>query len=285
MPLNDSKLQIIENRSLDEAKKFPELYHYTSLEALFSILFVSHEFWFNEASYMNDTTELLDFIKRIEAATYKVIKSENLLKHQAFFQKVYSGVEMQYPCILCFSRRRDDAAQWERYADNAAGVCIKFNTKALSKVLYSFDTDVFLQEIFYRFDPVEHEHFENVRKWITEQKSVMGEDGLIENIIATASSYKHTSFEAEAEVRAIILFDYANLNTHFEQKSGVIKKTIKLNFIEKCRELNMDFQDLFDEIIIGPRSKQNVGTLKEFFISQHLYKLADIVKKSECPLR
>jgi hypothetical protein len=287
MPISELKLESIEKRSTKEATKFPNLYHYTSLEVLNSMLFTSHELWFHEASFMNDSRELLDYISNLDTATSDAVKTENMPKHHAFFKKVYSEVETQYPCILSFSRRRDDAAQWERYADNAAGVCIKFNTKNLAKMLYSFDGGIILQEVFYRYDPTQLHHFEDVKKWIDEQDCTgfLGEDGLISNIIATSSSYKHTSFEAEDEVRAIILFAYSYSNIHFEQKDRVIKKIIKLNFMNQCQELNMNFQDLFDEIIIGPKSKQNVGTLKEFFIAQHFYSLADKVKKSECPLR
>lgn len=287
MPIDELTRKAVKFFSNKTAQKFPDLYHYTSMSVLHSMLFSSHEIWFSEASVLNDTKELLDFIDNLMDATGKIIQPENKLKHQKFFEKVRAQLPSQYPYVFCFSRRADDAAQWERYGDNASGVCIKFNTKNFSKMLYSLCWDAFLQEVFYNYDASAHQHCSIVQKWIDEGvvEGFSNEDDMINNIIATSSSYKHRSFMAEDEVRAIVLSSPSDSNFSFEVHNGIVKKTIKLNFFDQCKELDMDVQDLFEEIVIGPRAEQNIDTYKEFLMANHFDRLAEMVKKSECPLR
>lgn len=286
MPIDEQTLKVIENYSSKDAQKFPDLYHYTSMSVFHSMLFLSREIWFSEASVLNDKLELLDFINNLMDASANSIKPENKSKHKQFFYKVWAQLPKQYPYVFCFSKRADDAAQWERYGNNASGICIKFNTKQFSKLFRSFGYVAFLQEVFYNYDASAHQHCGIVEKWIDEG-SITGfpnEKALIENIIATSSSYKHKSFMSEDEVRAIIL-PFSLDNICFEQQNGIVRKVVKLNYFQQCQKLGMDVQDLFEEITIGPRSQQHINTYKEYLMANHFEKLAEMVKKSKCPLR
>ena len=262
------------------------IYHYTSMEALNSILLSTHELWFSDASGMNDKNELTEFLGKLERATKRVDNPEYNEKQKAFFEKVYSAKDDSYPFIMCFSTNRDDAAQWERYADNAKGVCIRFNQPLLEMLLRKTSLPVFFQEVFYVHDIREHAHYKNVVD-LLEKGCCEGfdEDGLIGNIIATAPNFKHISFSSESEIRAIILFAPQGKDVHFEMRNGLVKKIVKVDLLELCKQQSVDFQDLFDEIIIGPRSEQNIQILKEYLTTNNLDKVAAKVKLSECPLR
>ena len=64
-----------------------------------------------------------------------------------------------------------------------------------------------------------------------------------------------------------------------------MKKFAKVNLPKACKEIGIGIQDLFNCIIIAPRSLQNVDTLKEFLINGGYDKLAESISKSNCPLR
>lgn len=166
------------------------------MEVLNSILLSTHELWFSDASGLNDKNELTEFLGKLERATKRVDNPEYNEKQKAFFEKVYSAKDDSYPFIMCFSTNRDDAAQWERYADNAKGVCIKFNQPLLEMLLRKTSLPVFFQEVFYVHDIREHAHYKNVVD-LLEKGYCEGfdEDGLIGNIIATAPNFKHIECE------------------------------------------------------------------------------------------
>mgnify|MGYP007019922151 FL=1 len=58
-----------------------------------------------------------------------------------------------------------------------------------------------------------------------------------------------------------------------------------MNLAELCEKERIDFEDLFDSIVIGPTSKQTIRDLQIYCKNNGLLKLANKVKKSDCPLR
>lgn len=217
-----------------------------------------------------------------------MISSDNIQKCDMFFKKVYDEIPKHYPYILCFSKREDDVAQWERYADNAKGVCLEFNTANLEKFLRYMDSPAVLQEVFYDYDARQHEHTENVRYLLETGKIPFGfnsKNSLINNIIATASKYKHKSFSAEDEVRAIIFDLLGNDKPEFECQSNVIKKVVKVDIKSICSKAGIQIEDLIVGIVIAPRSSQNPEVLQEYLKSKGYNKLANNIRYSECPLR
>lgn len=266
------------------------IYHYTTIEALQGMLFGNKELWLGDSSFMNDTKELTEFIDRLKneiGSTVHNIYEENC---NSFFQKVYECAKKNYPYIMSFSKRRDDAAQWERYANNAKGICIGFYKNKLDSLKRKIKEPFFLQEVFYDFNVKMHEHFNYVKNYICDNDSSPFKSGesLIENIVATACSFKNVSFSAEDEIRAIILYvDSPSefVRVEFEIRNGVIKKYAKIKWYDVCKKLELNIQDLISEIIIGPRSQQKIDILKEYLSLNDYDDLALKVKNSECPLR
>lgn len=266
------------------------IYHYTTIEALQGMLFGNKELWLGDSSFMNDTKELTEFIDRLKNEIISSVHNIDKEKCKSFFQKVYECAKKNYPYIMSFSKRRDDAAQWERYANNAKGICIGFYKNKLDSLKRKIKEPFFLQTVFYDFNVRKHKHFDCVKNYICDSDldPFTNEESLIENIVATACSFKNVSFSAEDEIRAIILYvDSPSefVRVKFEIRNGVIKKYAKIKWYDVCKKLELNIQDLISEIIIGPRSQQKIDILKEYLSLNDYDDLALKVKNSECPLR
>lgn len=55
--------------------------------------------------------------------------------------------------------------------------------------------------------------------------------------------------------------------------------------ITEYTKLQACFEKLIDEVIVGPRSQQNINILQQYILSNGLNELANRVIMSDCPLR
>ena len=205
-------------------------YHYTSVNTLYNIL-KSNEFWWGNASAMNDKAELTDFINKLYDAVTETVPSSKQNEVEALFSGVNNRLQNEYPYLMSLSALRDDAAQWERYADNAKGVCISFNTSILQEVL--LPNSVFFNEVFYSYDVTKHAYYRILTHYFETGELSEGFNsiyGLIDNLLVGAVCYKHESFAAEAETRLAALpyytehLDRYHSRIEFECIGGKIKK-------------------------------------------------------------
>ena len=132
------------------------LYHYTDFSAFDGIIRCA-ELRLNNILNMNDASEMRLFMNGIcKAVVQRLIQDgETNLGHQteAFFQGELEE-EFHYSAYAaCFSRYRDDAAQWERYGHLGQGVCIAFHEKLMQKLIGGA---VSLQKVYYQEDMKEH---------------------------------------------------------------------------------------------------------------------------------
>lgn len=133
----------------EETEKKPAevYYHYTSLEALYSIV-TSHTFRLMSLKSSNDRTELYykpeNFVSDISRLC-EVEEDENTKKYYSLLKssleshkdKLWKDLKAkQQPYALCLSTKKDNLTHWDRYANNCTGVAIGLNVKALD-VLYS----------------------------------------------------------------------------------------------------------------------------------------------------
>lgn len=289
MPTKE-EIQIRDRRvkSFMEKNNIAELlYHYTSFASLYGIM-KNKEIWYGNTATMNDKSEVIGFINRLNKALEEELSSEHQEKRETFFTKMCDRLTGEYPFALCFSRLKDNAAQWERYADNARGVCITFNAERfISLIFHNF---LGFGNVFYDYNIKEHEHFKIVKHYLCTDELISGfwnEKGLMDNILACGYSFKHESFKTEEEVRSSTFWNNTppHSKVEFVSMNGRIKKVLKLNLKELCSEECVEFEDLFEEVTIAPRSGQNKYELVSFLESVGLEKLAGNVKKSECPLR
>ena len=263
------------------------------------------QLWLGNAIAMNDKEELTDFINQLREAINQTICSD--LQQQRFniaFRYIDHEVASYYPYVLSLSGRNDDAAQWERYGDGGRGTCISFNTHRLYQILMGMCSNskwmCSFQEVFYDYDIKKHTHYQRMLEYIHDEKSSIVLDRnnvdaeferFVSNLIACAFFRKNKSFSAESEIRFAALmientgtkFKYGSID--FEYLSGAIKKILKLNLQDFFAKYNLQFADLIDEIIIGPRSPQSEDFLKDYLKALGLDELPARVKKSNCPLR
>jgi hypothetical protein len=272
----------------DEEKKDYKLFHYTSINTLYGIL-ENNELWLCNTAGMNDKLEIRDFIDKLYKALEDELTHEIGIqeKREKFFNKIYKRLENEYPYAMCFSKEKDDAAQWERYADNAKGVCIVFNENKLSTIFEG--SHVLLTEVFYDYDISVHKHYDNILNYLksNQLEGFDDENGLIDNILACGYCHKHSTFKSEQEVRIATLWNYIPKHSRYDNEcvKNQNKKVVKFDLKEACQEHNLKLDDLIDQIIIGPRSKQSVHDLKEYIKEKGFEKLSEKIAQSECPLR
>ena len=262
------------------------LYHYTSIAALHSIL-KNKQFWLGNTATMNDRKEIKYFIELLRDALRENISADKLIQCDEFFQKVFERIDNEYPYAMCFSKLEDDAAQWERYADNAEGVCIVFNTKKIMCAFY--EVYLLFGDMYYDFDIKQHQHYKILYDYFMMGRlnGFSNEGGQVDNAIACGYSHKHRSFRSEQEIRVVNLWSYIPKHATVETECvrGIIKKFMKFNMEERCKEVGLAFEDLFEGIVIGPKSEQDIGSLQTFAEEKGFASLKGRISKSDCPLR
>ena len=274
-----------EERVKRAVKKYGKtLWHYTDINALCGII-GKKEIWFGSAEHMNDREELIGFINDLEKEVYACIDSANKGKANEVFSQIKNRMQKEYPYIFCVSKARNDAAQWDRYAQGGQGVPIEFNTETLFKLI--FYNQIIMNEEYYGYCAKQHKTKELLRDYIQYDKmdDFSNLNGLIDNLLLCAMFHKHESFSSEQEIRISPLFVNEN-DKHLQCKVlNTIRQVYILNLAELCEKERIDFEDLFDSIVIGPTSKQTIRDLQIYCKNNGLLKLANKVKKSDCPLR
>ena len=267
-----------------------KIYHYTSLVAFLGMITNKKKLWLGNASSMNDKNELRDFINNLRNVVIGDNDNPFYEDYERFFAEVTEYLKDHFPYIMSFSRRRDDAAQWERYADSAKGLCLAVNTENLAKVLWSLKLPAHMLDVFYDYDPREHQ-FVSIIRDVVEKGRLLGfssKEGLIDNIVATAASYKHMSFQSEDEIRAVIFSYPGNSNYvtyEYELIRDRLKEFAKIDLGDACESVGIAIEDLFDGIIVGPRSEQDIRVLQKYLSENNFKRLAESIEISECPLR
>lgn len=267
-----------------------KLYHYTSFSVLYNII-INKELWLGNSAMMNDKSEITDFVWALRNAALRDYpeKEQEILQ---LFEDMTKGINREYSYVMCFSKLSDNAAQWERYADDAKGVCIAFNTDKLNQLF--FKNCGYLSEVFYEYDVRNHKHYELLQEYLYSGKceGVKSKENWFNNILRTAAKYKHNSFISESECRMIV-FPEINLiypnnqiySVKYKSIRDQIKKVLIVDLDVLSQEEEIDLEDVFEGITIGPRSTQNAEILREFCVDCGFNKLAEKISFSECPLR
>lgn len=283
--LSDIDIKVRNDRAYKFVKEHgTTLWHYTDFNALDGIL-RNYELWFGSILNVNDKKEVIGFIDNLKKTVIDALDSNYENKVDVEFQKIFNHLSNEYLYIFCTSKARNDAAQWERYADQGEGVAIVFNTEKLYKLL--FYNGFIMNEEYYTLDAKQHKFHEILVNFFQTEKidNSSDFDGLISNLIMCAMTRKHESFSSEQEIRIAPYFVKEN-DSHITYKTGKIIRTVYvLNLKELCEKENIDMEDLIDSIVIAPNSKQSIKDLKWYCNKIGLNKIAERIVKSDCPLR
>lgn len=257
------------------------IYHYTNLNAFIKIL-ESKKLWATSFLQLNDTSELIYFVNYIENEVLKYDSRENnsRLKEKIIevFRQVKSSMytEQGYCFVTSFSKLCDDAAQWERYGDNGCGISIGFNYDKLNKFMSMNNSS--LREVQYQINKKMTRAFYGIIERKTNEDTL---EAFNELLLTIAARHKHKSFVQEKEVR-IISTKY--FNTSFNTR--VINNTIKsYQEIDLAEYINIKFEDLIEEIVIGPRATFGINELFSLLNQNNVILNKVKIKKSDCPLR
>ena len=180
------------------------LYHYCTCKT-FKSIFKNQELWLSSTKDMNDKDEQRYFIDGLFKSVRQNIPEEKYQLCDEIYNMAEKDLDKSWPYAFCFSKLEDDAAQWERYADKAKGICIGFNTVKIEQI---FQHSVILKNIAYEYDVKKHRHYEILKEYIIHNKlldSFESIQGVVENIVACAYRFKNASFSSEKETRLAVL--------------------------------------------------------------------------------
>ena len=76
-----------------------------------------------------------------------------------------------------------------------------------------------------------------------------------------------------------------NLSAFFVQSIDIDPKFLKFDMEMRCTEVGLTFGELFEGIVIGPKSAQDIGSLQSFVEEMGFTSLRGKISKSDCPLR
>ena len=260
-------------------------YHYTSLDALYSII-SNKTLWLTSLKSSNDKKELYytvdDFLRDFET----VCKNEENSKLKICFETLKNNIDAHKekfikecmakskPYALCLSDKRDNLTHWDRYASSSTGVCIGINVAAMNILCRRTGNDFFGSALFdigkalYTTEDVlryiRHKTLHNMNVLVDVLEKEPKKD-LIEFISRHGYIYvigvcqsvmryaKNTSFIDEGEVRF-----------YFDEKS--IAETTKMidnmgnqGHADLAATLKSNFEGLVDSLKLKP---------EEFFLSR-----------------
>ena len=262
------------------------LYHYTDFNAMRGII-TNGEIWLWNLRRMNDSQEMLYFIKKLKSAVKNCLDCSLHEKVETLLSENLKDFDRLSSYASCFSEYSDDAAQWARYAKNGMGICIAFNKEYLAKIGEAGHAP--LCKVSYSGDVDGLEIVSEIAAIVKEgEKDNDRIKEMFNRLITSSPLFKHPSFISEKEYRLVSLPYNVNQylgEPHFFVEETNIKKYYILKLKEVCGTLGIHYADLFNEICIGPEAKVTREVLSDYFDSTGMKELCSKIKLSECPLR
>jgi len=274
-----------------------DLYHYTSIGSLFSIL-QNETIRLTDYRFLNDTQELsyaLNWLKDYlapkaeEEFGKKVLTAIDNVEHGKIerIKSISDGSSymQRYLCdihyyILSLSRRYDDLAMWRMYAKD--GCCIKFNSQKLKEFFYGFRDANLEKGLMNLIDgEVEYEIKESTRHAINYFYSIKNELMIYDEILMFCLLFKSPSFSFEHEYRMGIPFEDQYLGENCSKEFLLSGTTIRPQLELK----NFPIRDIIEEITISPfvTSELTKIGIQELLISKGIS--PDVVRLSQISIR
>ncbi|MBD5150718.1 MAG: DUF2971 domain-containing protein [Oscillibacter sp.] len=265
-------------------------YHYTDFQALDGILRCA-QLRVNNVLNMNDSAEMRHFMRRLAKAIVRQLEDGGDKARAgvvgALFQEELRKEHSAF--AACFSFRRDDAAQWERYGNRGRGVCIAVRGELLRKMAVG---PLSLHTVFYEDDMTGHPMVDHFCQLVQGKEELSEEDPDVRMAMrdawACSVAFKHPSFSSEDEVRLVVApfgNEAFDIKACYHVSKERIKKYYPLELRDMCRKAGSTLEELIEEIIIGPESTQSKVILQDYLSDQGMEALAGRVALSDCPLR
>ena len=232
------------------------LYHYCPQASMLNII-SSRELWLGCTIYTNDKMEIKYFVEEVGRCLRESISPNKLQVCNSIMKDIETELSLDSRYLFCMTELRDDAAQWERYADNACGVSIGFNVKTMITVL--FYAQLIFTRVWYGYDPCNHGICKVLTQYIEHGRFTEGFTdikNIISNLLISAAAYKHGSFQSEKEWRLVNYFGdqfkekpgrskayLQRIHQDYKMINGVIKDVLVVNLEALCSEIQVEFDD------------------------------------------
>lgn len=254
------------------------VYHYTSMDTLFKII-ENRSFWLVNLRSSMDYNELAYAENKIKTLTNK--------KYNHEFK--YFEPEFTYYALSCTSLR-DSYFHFNNYGDNCHGVAIGINRNFLEDITNEDVAKLLKRNLDFKEVIYNEQKQETLINELLEYNIFHCNDLKI-NFDSCLSIIKSKEFELEKEIRLTLTQNYMgvtilsfpfngkrlNFKNFFNSLNldNDIKFQQNLKFacinkqIRKYYELNFkdyDINKIIKEIVIAPKSKQNIEELETYFI-------------------
>lgn len=274
-----------------------DLYHYTSIGSLFSIL-QNETIRLTDYRFLNDTQELsyaLNWLKDClapkaeEEFGKKVLTAIGNIEHGKMerIKSVGGGSPYMQRClcdihyyVLSLSRRYDELPMWRMYAKD--GCCIKFNSQKLKEFFYGFRDANLGKGLMNPVDgEIQYEINEELKNSIIFHYNQKNELMLYDDIVRFCLLVKSPSFSFEHEYRMGIPFEDQYLGENCSKEFSLSGTTIRPQLELK----NFPVRDIIEEITISPfvTSELTKIGIQELLISKGIS--PDVVRLSQISIR
>lgn len=274
-----------------------DLYHYTSIGSLFSIL-QNETIRLTDYRFLNDTQELsyaLNWLKDClapkaeEEFGKKVLTAIGNIEHGKMerIKSVGGGSPYMQRClcdihyyVLSLSRRYDELPMWRMYAKD--GCCIKFNSQKLKEFFYGFRDANLGKGLMNPVDGgIQYEINEELKNSIIFHYNQKNELMLYDDIVRFCLLVKSPSFSFEHEYRMGIPFEDQYLGENCSKEFSLSGTTIRPQLELK----NFPIRDIIEEITISPfvTSELTKIGIQELLISKGIS--PDVVRLSQISIR
>ena len=249
------------------------LYHYTSMDALQSIL-SNGKLRASDVFYLNDSTELTNARHFIQTLVETRLSSDTELSHKAqqHFGKLADEMNGEV-FVASFSEDGDSLPQWRGYGGDGFGVAFGFLPAAIAAGILEDpvgsvvqggggrDFDFDLHKCVYTSKEKEKLLKDNVDAFV---EALKGKHHTIDEKRAGAllgslgnlcgPLFKDEGFREEREWRLIV----TTLNREFPKRYFRVGKSMLVPYI--CVDLKTNYLDFVKEIIVGPTPHPDLAT-------------------------
>lgn len=263
------KNSIIQDRDFIEDIKSIKLCHYTSIDALKSII-TNKSLKFNSLSNMNDSSEgeilfnfLLNLLKDDSRFTNDVENKMNRIK-EIINNNIFS---------FSLTSEYDEASQWDRYTDRDTGVCL---ISTIDKIGSLKIVTCQSNPCSFSYGPIHYVNSElNIYDYVLNCQlfATPAATPGVPNLSSNSAFIKCLSFKNEKEFRIAIERTKSGSDQLFQQcYADNLCPYVFLNLEELSKHNNNKnfFEMLFDEIMIGPQSRIKEENLKRFLAQNNI---------------